>query len=74
MQNISKTRPSLLAANLMCMASMFIWAAGLPAAEPLIAKLPPLSLTAARMTLAALSMLPLWALTEGLGVLRAAED
>ncbi|MCX8509607.1 MAG: DMT family transporter, partial [Rhodobacteraceae bacterium] len=73
MNDKAQTRPSLLAANLLCMASMFIWAAGLPAAQPLIHKLPPLSLTAARMALAALSMLPCWALMDGWGALRAAQ-
>lgn len=66
-------RPTLLAANLACMASMFLWAAGLPAAEPLIALLPPAALTAARMTLAALALLPIWWLTEGTAAVRRAD-
>ncbi|MBS0573830.1 MAG: DMT family transporter [Proteobacteria bacterium] len=65
--------PTPLAANLMCMASMFIWAAGLPAAEPLIALLPPLPLAAGRMVLAALSLLPVWWLADGTGALRRAD-
>lgn len=59
-------------ANLVCMASMFIWAAGLPAATPLIHMLPPVQLSAARMILAALALLPLWFAIEGVQALRAA--
>ncbi|THD84423.1 DMT family transporter [Aliigemmobacter aestuarii] len=60
----------LLAANLFCMASMLIWAAGLPAAEWLIDVVAPVPLTAMRMSLAALSLLPLWLMLEGPGALR----
>lgn len=60
-----QTRQPLLTANLMCMASMFIWAASLPAAEPLIAALPPLPLTAMRMTLAAIALFPAWWIADG---------
>ena len=59
----------LLAANLICMASMLIWAAGLPAADFIIPLLPAEQLTALRMALAALSLLPVWALMEGPGAL-----
>ena len=59
----------LLAANLICMASMLIWAAGLPAADFIIPLLPAEQLTALRMTLAAVSLLPAWALIEGPGAL-----
>lgn len=65
-------RRSLLAANLICMASMLVWAAGLPAASIIIPLLPPLSFSAARMTLGALAVLPIWVLLEGTGVLRRA--
>lgn len=61
-----------LAANLICMASMLVWAAALPAADVLIGPVPPIPLTAARMALAALVLLPLWVLLEGPGVLRGA--
>src|SRR5574343_623310 len=65
---------SLLTSNLICMASMMIWAAALPAAEVLIRPvppiMPPLSLTAARMTMAALFLLPVWIAVEGLDALR----
>lgn len=62
----------LLAANLICMLSMLVWAAGLPAAEIIIPLLPALSFSAARMSLGALALLPLWVLIEGFGVLRGA--
>ena len=61
-----KTR---ITANLICMLSMLIWAAGLPAASVLIPLLPPLPLSAARVTLAALALLPVWLLVEGPRVL-----
>ena len=56
---------SLLTANLICMASMLIWAAGLPAADFLIPLLAPEQLNALRMLLAAGTLVPYWALTEG---------
>jgi drug/metabolite transporter (DMT)-like permease len=65
-------RRSLLTANLICLASMVVWAAGLPAADLIIAHMPPIALTAARTTLAALVLLPLWIVAEGVEtVLRA---
>lgn len=54
------------------MLSMLAWAAGLPAADLLIGKVPPLPLTAARMVLAAVVLLPLWAALEGFGPLKSA--
>lgn len=57
---------SLLAANLICMASMLIWAAGLPAADRLIPLLPPEQLNGLRMGLAAGALLPFWIVMEGL--------
>lgn len=59
-------------ANLMCVASMMIWAAGLPAANVLIPLLPPLALAAARMALAAVVLIPVWLIIEGPGTLRSA--
>ncbi|MDP1575812.1 MAG: DMT family transporter [Cypionkella sp.] len=64
--------PSLLGANLICMASMLIWAAGLPAAVFIIPLLPADQLSALRMALAALALLPVWALIEGPGAFRRA--
>lgn len=63
---------SLLTANLICMASMLIWAAGLPAGDRLIPLLPPDQLSAMRVTLAAASLLPIWAMLEGFGPMRRA--
>lgn len=63
---------SLMAANLICSASMLIWAAGLPAADHLIPLLPPEQLTALRMALTAAALVPFWALVEGRGALRGA--
>jgi drug/metabolite transporter (DMT)-like permease len=63
---------SLLAANLICSASMLIWAAGLPAADHLIPLLPPEQLTALRMAMTAAALVPFWAMVEGRGALRGA--
>ena len=56
----SSARPatSLLNANLICMFSMLIWAAGLPAADFLIPLLAPEQLNALRMLLAAGTLVP----------------
>lgn len=56
---------SVLTANLICVVSMLIWAAALPAAELVIPLLLPEQLNALRMGLAALFLLPTWALVEG---------
>lgn len=56
---------SPLKANLLCLASMLVWASGLPAAEYLIGPIPPLPLTAMRMALAAAALLPVWILLDG---------
>lgn len=56
---------SLLTANLICMASMLIWASGLPAAELLIPLLIPEQLSLLRLAPAALALVPFWALMEG---------
>ena len=58
-------RRALLMANLICLASMLIWAAGLPAADLIIPHMPPIALTAARATLAALVLVPIWWWLEG---------
>ncbi len=63
---------STLNANLICAASMLIWAAGLAAGEILIPHIPPLPLAALRAGTAALVLLPVWALVEGLGPFRTA--
>lgn len=68
------TRPqnSLLTANLICMASMLIWAAGLPAADRLIPLMPGDQLTAIRMVWAAAAVALFWLLREGIAPLRRA--
>lgn len=58
-------RRSLLTANLICLASMVIWAAGLPAADLIIPHMPPVALTAGRALLAAAILLPIWWALEG---------
>ena len=62
---------SLLTANLICMGSMLIWAAGLPAADHLIPLLIPEQLNALRMLLAGGFLVVVWALFEGFAPLRA---
>ena len=61
---------NLVRANLLCMLSMLVWAVALPAADLLIASVPPLLLTAARMALASACLLPLWWCLEGGAALR----
>jgi len=56
---------SLATANLICMASMMIWAAGLPSAERLFPLLPSDQLAALRMALVAAALVPFWLLREG---------
>ncbi len=56
---------SLLIANLICLASMVIWASGLPAADLIMPHMPPLAQTAARATLAAAVLVPIWWALEG---------
>lgn len=55
----------ILGANLLCMASMVVWAAALPAAGFLIGRIPPLEITGLRMGLAGLFLLPIWWAMEG---------
>ncbi len=62
--------PGRLSANLVCMGSMLIWAAGLPAAGLLIPLMTGAQLNALRMGLAALALLPVWALLEGFAPMR----
>ena len=56
---------SVLVANLICLASMLTWAAGLPAAQLIIPLIPPVTLTALRASLAAAVLIPLWLILEG---------
>jgi drug/metabolite transporter (DMT)-like permease len=60
----------VLTANLICIASMLVWAAGLPAADVIIPLIPPLPLTAMRTGLAALVLMLVWLMIEGFGPIR----
>ncbi len=63
---------SLISANLICAASMALWAAGLPAAETLIPHVPSVLLTAARVVMAAAFLMPIWWFIDGGTALRQA--
>ncbi len=65
-------RHSTLLANLICLASMMTWAAGLPAAELVIPHIPPVTLTALRTLLAAAVLMPLWWVVDGAEAIRRA--
>ena len=69
----SSASRNLLIANLICLASMMIWAAGLPAADLIVPHMPPLALTAARATLAAMVLLPIWWAVEGTAAVQGAD-
>jgi len=64
---------SLASANLICVASMVVWAAGLPAADLIIPLMPPIALTAMRTGLAAAVLMTVWLLVEGAGPIRRAQ-
>jgi drug/metabolite transporter (DMT)-like permease len=66
-------RQTLLTANLICVASMMIWAAGLPAAGLIIPLIPPLPMTALRTGLAASVLMAVWLAVEGTGPARRAD-
>ncbi len=63
---------SALTANLLCVLSMVIWAAGISAADRVIPLLLPEHLNALRMGLSALFLLGIWWATEGFGPIRRA--
>lgn len=69
---IALSRHGTLAANLICLASMLTWAAGLPAAQLVIPHIPPVTLTAFRCLLAAAVLMPLWWAVDGAAVIRSA--
>lgn len=59
-------------ANILCSLSMLLWAVGLPAAQTLMPYVPALPLAAARITLSALFLLPIWWALEGSSHIRRA--
>ncbi len=61
---------SLFGAHMICMASMMIWAAGLPANAVLLPIVPPFALSSMRLGLAVAALLPFWLWREGLQALR----
>jgi drug/metabolite transporter (DMT)-like permease len=63
---------NLVTANLICVASMIVWAAGLPAADLIIPHIPPLPLTAMRTGLAAFVLMAVWLAVEGITPIRRA--
>jgi drug/metabolite transporter (DMT)-like permease len=63
---------NLITANLICAASMVVWAAGLPAADLIIPLIPPLPLTAMRTGMAAMVLMAFWLLIEGVAPIRQA--
>lgn len=65
-------RQVALSGNALGMASMMAWAAGFPAAEILLDTWPPLALITARFLMAVGILIPVWAMTDGLAVLRRA--
>lgn len=69
---VSTPTGGLLGANLICLLSMLVWAAGLPAANLLIPVVPPLPLAAMRLLLGAAVLLPLWWIVDGGRVVRRA--
>lgn len=63
---------SPLSANLICMASMLVWAMGLPAIEILLDKIDPLPLAALRLGMAGLVLVAIWLAMEGAQAVRTA--
>ncbi len=63
---------SAVMSNLICMASMVIWATGFPAAGLLLETWDPLMLIAARMALALIFLFPIWVVVDGFQAVRSA--
>jgi drug/metabolite transporter (DMT)-like permease len=62
---MTRAAPSPLGSNLLCMASMLVWATAFPVVDLLVPLIPPVPLTAMRMSVGFLFMLPLWLMWEG---------
>ncbi len=65
MTALSATASRPVFANLLCVASMMVWALGLASGDLLTPHVPPLALAALRGGLAALFILPIWLAVEG---------
>jgi drug/metabolite transporter (DMT)-like permease len=63
---------SALSANGLCLLSMLTWALGLPALGYLVQYIPPLTLTALRVGLAGIVLVIVWAIWEGVPIVRRA--
>lgn len=72
MTTVPSATRSLASANLICMASLVVWSAGLPAAELIIQLMPSVALAAMRTGLAALSLMAVWVFVEGVRPIRSA--
>ena len=59
-------------ANVLCMLSMLVWSAGLPAIQHLLTVIPPVPLSALRTGVAGLVLVSMWAIVEGTDALRRA--
>lgn len=70
MTTLSRPADRPLLANLLCVASMMVWAVGLASGDLLTPHLPPLMLAAVRGGLAALFILPIWLAIEGWATVR----
>jgi drug/metabolite transporter (DMT)-like permease len=70
MTALSPTASRPVFANLLCVASMMVWALGLASGDLLTPHVPPLALAALRGGLAALFILPIWLAVEGWASLR----
>ena len=66
---MTSAAPSRLGSNLLCMASMLVWATAFPVVDMLVPLIPPVPLTAMRMSVGFLFMLPQWLMWEGPGAL-----
>jgi drug/metabolite transporter (DMT)-like permease len=70
--SIDARQPGALRANLICMASMLVWATAFPAVEILLPVMPPMALTATRMVIGAAFLMLLWLAVEGIRPARTA--
>lgn len=67
---VNTHRAGLIRANLICMATMLVWATAFPSAELLLPHVPPLPLTALRLGLGTAFVMALWVAMEGFQAVR----